>query len=215
FSAEASLGAATLLIPAGAYCLRAAVRKKPRWLPLAAVPLLFGIQQCSEGFVWLGLGHNDEAATRTASLIYLFFALALWPCWVPLLMWFQETHVVRGRFLLALTLLGTVWFWVFYYPLVSGPASLLTTTVRHHSIYYQYEQLGILRVIPGGTSEVCYLLMVTVPLFLGSATRGQMPALVLAASAVIAAAFFEYAFVSVWCFFAAVFGRFRGGLFLQ
>ena len=117
---------------------------------------------------------------------------------------FQETRAVRARVLLALTLLGTVWFWAFYYPLVTGPPSLLTATVQHHSIYYQYEELGILHVIPAGSSEVCYLLMVTVPLFIGSGTHGRVPGLVLAASAVVAAALFEYAFVSVWCLFAAV-----------
>ena len=45
--------------------------------------------------------------------------------------------------------------------------------------------------------------MVTVPLFIGWDARGHVPGVLLAASAVIAAAFFEYAFVSVWCFFAA------------
>ena len=87
FSAEASFGAAALLVPSGAYCLRSAVRKMPRWLPLAAVPLVFGIQQCSEGLVWVGLGRDDAALTREASLVYLFFALTFWPCWAIATSW--------------------------------------------------------------------------------------------------------------------------------
>ena len=204
FSAEASFGVAAVLIPAGAYCLQAAARRKPPWLPLAAVPLILGVQQISEGLVWVGLAQDDPVLTRAASLVYLFLALAFWPVWSPFLVWFQERDPARRPILAALALLGTVWFWAFYYPLVSGPESLLTTTIRHHSIYYQYEELGILRWIPPGASELCYLLMVTVPLFLASGSRGHLPGLLLVASAVTAAAFFQYAFVSVWCFLAAV-----------
>ncbi|MSQ97310.1 MAG: hypothetical protein EXR98_22525 [Gemmataceae bacterium] len=49
-----------------------------------------------------------------------------------------------------------------------------------------------------------YLLAVALPPLLGSGTWGRTPGLVLEASALIAVVIYDYAFVSVWCFFAAV-----------
>src|SRR5438046_3083211 len=84
FSTEASLGVAVVLLPVGSYCAAAAAHKDRAYLPLAAVPLLFGIQQLCEAGVWLGVGRSDPDQTRRASLGFLFFAIAFWPAWVPL-----------------------------------------------------------------------------------------------------------------------------------
>ena len=51
-SAEASYMAAAVLVPAGAVAMQRAYRRTPRYLPLATLPLLFGLQQLSEGLVW-------------------------------------------------------------------------------------------------------------------------------------------------------------------
>ena len=37
------------------------------------------MQQAAEGLVWTGLGSGDAVQTRTAALVFLFFALAFWP----------------------------------------------------------------------------------------------------------------------------------------
>src|SRR5262249_7512718 len=75
FSAEASFAVGIALIPAGVYCLWAAALKKPSFLGLAAVPIFFGIQQISEGFVWQGrVSASEKIETQTASLVFLFFA---------------------------------------------------------------------------------------------------------------------------------------------
>ena len=80
FSAAASFTVGAALMPAGIYCVSAALRKKPSHLGLAVVPLIFGIQQLSEGFVWHALDH-DPQSVRSWSLVFLFFALAFWPLW--------------------------------------------------------------------------------------------------------------------------------------
>lgn len=215
FSAEASFAVGAVLVPSGLYCTLAAARKNPACLPVAAIPLLFGLQQISEGLVWLGLHHDDPVLTRAAALAFLFAALAVWPFWIPFSMWFKETHPSRRRVLLGLTLLSTAWLWGFYLPLALGPTSLLTVQVHHHSIAYEYSDLGALRTLPKGLTDVCYVLLVTVPLHLSSDPRERLPTLVIGASAALAVWLYEYAFVSVWCFFAAVLSaylvwRFRG-----
>jgi hypothetical protein len=213
FSLEASFAAGAVLVPAGVYCLQAAARKRPRWLPLAAVPLIFGLQQISEGFVWLGLRHDDRELTHTASLAFLFPALALWPFWIPFLAWCMENHPVRKRFFFGLTVFSTVWFLGFYVPLATGPATLLTTQVQHHSIAYEYAELGILHLVPRGLTELCYLLLVTVPLLVSNDTWPRCWAWAIVAAATVAFMLFEHAFVSVWCFFAAALAVYLVGLF--
>jgi hypothetical protein len=204
FSAEASFAVAGALIPAGIYCMRSALIKKPSYLGLAAVPLFFGMQQISEGFVWHAIHEGDAELTRNASLFFLFFALALWPFWFCFLAAVMEPQPVRRWIFIVLSLLTTGWFWVLFYPLLVGPASLLTTVEMHHSIRYEYDDLAIYTYVDKSWLRVLYFLSVALPPIIGSENWGRIPGLVLGGSAVIAVLLFDYAFVSVWCFFAAV-----------
>jgi len=214
FSVEASFGVGAALLPAGAYCIRSALRKAPRLLPLAVVPVVFGVQQISEGFVWLGLHAGDSAVTRSAALVYLFFALAFWPFWFPFVAAVAEPRRAWRWGLAALAVVATAWFWVLYYPVVTGPGSLLTVETVHHSIRYSYPDLAVYEYVPRPLLRVLYLLTIVIPVGFGSVTFGRLPAVLLGASAVVAAAVFEYAFVSVWCFFAAVLTGYLCVLFL-
>jgi hypothetical protein len=137
----------------------------------------------------------------------------VWPFWVPFLLWCKESQPVRKRILLGLTLFSTVWLWTFYLPLALGPAELLTTQVRGHSIAYRYADLAILRAVPAGVTELCYLLLVTVPFVLGTPHWQHAGAFAVAASAAVSYVLFEHAFVSVWCFFAALLAAYLVQLF--
>ena len=147
FSPEASFAAGGTLIPVGAYCLRAAWRADRPLLPLAAMPALYGVQQVAEGFVWLGLGAGDPARVRSAARVYLFFALALWPFWNALSAAVADRSPARRRWLWGFTLLGTVWFWVAYYPLFISGGYPLQIDIVHHSIRYQAPDLPAVRYL--------------------------------------------------------------------
>jgi hypothetical protein len=205
FSAAASFGVGAALVPAGGYCIWAACVKKPRFLALAAVPFFFGVQQISEGFVWHALEHGDAEHARAPALFFLFFALAFWPFWFPFLTMTMETCRKRRWIFLGLTLGSTIWFWVLFYPIASGPDSLLKIQEHHHSIQYDYyDGLAIYQYVPRLLLQVLYLATIALPMVFGSNSWGRIPGLILGISAVFAAVVFEYAFVSVWCFFAAV-----------
>jgi hypothetical protein len=103
-----------------------------------------------------------------------------------------------------MTLIATGWFWVLYFPLVSGPDSLLAVRVVQHSIRYDYPDLEVYQYIPRTLLRVLYVLTVALPMALGGGSWGRVPGLILAASALVTLGLYEYAFVSVWCFFAAV-----------
>lgn len=60
------------------------VGKRREYLALAALPLLFGLHQLDEEFVWLGMqGHASPETGRTATWLYLLFAFVLLPIYVP------------------------------------------------------------------------------------------------------------------------------------
>lgn len=219
FSAAASFAVGIPLIPAGVYCMWSAVVKKPTYLPLAAVPVFFGVQQISEGFVWHAIEHEDIAQTRAASLFFLFFALAFWPFWFPFLTAVMEPQPRRRWIFIGFTVLASAWFWVLFWPIVTGPESLMKTKIEHHSIRYDYypkdpddpsvrgdepNGLAVYQYVPRPLLQLLYLGSIALPMALGSQSWGRLPGAVLGASALFAALVFNYAFVSVWCFFAAV-----------
>lgn len=202
FSPEASFAVGAALVPAGAYCLRAAWARGRRLLPVAVVPLGFAAQQAAEGFVWLGLAAGDPARTRPAAFAFLFFALAFWPVWVPLAAAVAERRPASRRLLAAWTVLASAWFWVLYYPLLADP-SLLTVDVSHHSVRYAYPDLPVRRYVPRPVLQLLYFLTVAVPMLVESGRGGRVPGGLLAATVAAAAVLYDHAFVSVWCFFAA------------
>ena len=111
FSAGASVATSAVLLPAGVYCVRrAATGATKDYLPLSAVPALFGAQQFFEGLVWLGLERGDADPTRAGALSFLLFAIVFWPFWIPFCSMFLEKRkrIRIGLGLVAFAALGTV-----------------------------------------------------------------------------------------------------------
>ena len=50
-----------------------AYEQKRQYLPLATLPLLFGLQQLFEGLVWTAGHAGNQRAVETFSLAYMFF----------------------------------------------------------------------------------------------------------------------------------------------
>ena len=198
-----SFAAGAVLLPVGAYCIGQAIRKNWTYLGLASVPVLFGIQKISEGFVWLGLQHDNPAWTHAGGLVFLFFALALWPFWFPLQSAFMEPVPVRKAIMVAVSVLALGWFWVLFLPIVGDPG-MLTTEIVHHSIQYEYPNLPIYEYISKTPLRVLYFATIAISFVIASQRFGTLPGIILGISAAVAAVAFHYAYVSVWRFFAAL-----------
>ena len=203
FSAEASFGAAAALVPAGAYCVAAAWRKCPRYLPLAAIPVLFGLQQLCEGLVWVALGRGQTGAAAPA-LAYLFFALAVWPVWVPLAVAAVEPRGPRRWGIAAAALVGVAFGWVYFVPFAAAGWGGVGAAVVGCSIRYD------LSVVPAaaGAGEwawpALYLAAVAGPLFMSRHPDLRRLGVGVLVSVAAAYSVSHTAFASVWCFFAAV-----------
>ena len=215
FSAEASFTVGAALVPVGVYCTAAALRKRPRLLPLALVPLFFGLQQISEGFVWIGLRRGDPTLVRDASLFFLFFALAFWPLYFPFMTAWMESDQRKRKVFSIVAIVAIGWFWVLYFPIITAPDAVLKTHVVEHSIQYDYSGLAIYQYVPRPLLRIMYFLCVAIPLALGSQSLGRTAGLIFAASAIVAVLLYDYAFVSVWCFFAAALSAYLCWIFAR
>jgi len=101
--ADAVVGGIVVVI--GADALRQV--REPKQIVLASLPLLFGLHQIDEAFVWLGLqGHVPESIERVGIWVYLLFALAALPALAPLAVLAVERVPGRRRVIGVLAMLG-------------------------------------------------------------------------------------------------------------
>jgi hypothetical protein len=212
FSATASFAASAALVPAGIYCVRVALRKNRRYLPLAFVPMVFAVQQFTEGLVWLGFGRDDVALVEGGSIAYLFFAVAFWPFWMPLCFLCTEKRRGTTWLLGIMTLVSLAWTWL-YLPVFLKPHEALTTEITHHSIRYALGKIQAYEAAPPWAWRLGYLILVATPLVIGctrdEVNRSGKVASYLGAAALLASfalCYYLYweVFVSLWCFLAAI-----------
>jgi hypothetical protein len=195
FSASASFTAAGALAIIGGATVRAAPSK--RFVPLAAIPLLFAAQQACEGALWLTLARTPFHVGGTPlARAFLFFALFVWPAWVPLSLFLIEDDRKKKRVLAALAIGGALlgaW--------LVGCATLrdANACVAFGNLYYWVQiDAPLKHAVPIG-----YLAFVAAPLALSSVRGTTVLAIATIASCVLSAAMSRAGFVSVWCFFAA------------
>lgn len=105
FSPQADFTAGVVVAGVGGETLRR-VRLR-RELIVGALPLLFGLHQLVEGFVWLGLrGEVSPGLGDTAKETYIVFAHAVLPALVPLGFTLLEPDRRRARWMWPLVCLG-------------------------------------------------------------------------------------------------------------
>ncbi len=201
FTATGSFASGAILVISGCYTIAEAKKRDRNFLLLASLPLLFGIQQLLEGIIWIALGNGNKGLVILASHTYVFFAFALWPFYSPLSVYVAErvTNIEIKRLLWALILIGFVIGTVSYMPILTGSVDLVTKVVNH-SISYDTNRPEIFK----GTYVFLYLMAVIIPFLVVSDVKMKIFGLMLTASVVLSDAVFNYAFVSVWCFFAAI-----------
>lgn len=98
FSATASFGSGIVLAAIGVFTLK--ITRKPSHLAFAFIPVLFAVQQISEGFVWLTLQHAEYAQWRSVPVhVFMVFAHIIWPFWITLSALLLEKQEVRKKIL--------------------------------------------------------------------------------------------------------------------
>ena len=193
FSATASFSAGALLLGIGTLTLKSA--RRPRELPFAAIPMLFAIQQLTEGVIWLTFRVDAPLLNTVMTYVYSFFSHVLWPVYVPVAVWLMEPRGWRRRALLAFVAAGGAVGLYLLYMLVAF--SVVSRPVGQHIEYVSPHFFA-------AVTMTLYLMATALSPVL-STHRVVRIFGVLALSS-FAAAYYFYAtwFISVWCFFAAL-----------
>ncbi len=193
FSMTASLAAGGFLLGVGTMTVKAARRSSE--VPFAAIPLLFSIQQLSEGIVWWTFAHDAPGLNVVMTQFYSFFSHVLWPAYVPLAVLLLEPPGRRSRLLKLTAIAGIgvglyLLYSMFEYPITSR-------AIGGHIEYVSPHFFAVVTMTG-------YLLATTVsPLLSNEITVRIFGALALI-SFVLAYLIFARWFISVWCFFAAI-----------
>ncbi|MEI9809374.1 MAG: DUF6629 family protein [Bacteroidota bacterium] len=199
FSATASFGASAVL---GSIGIVAIIKSKTNSQRLfATIPLLFSVQQLSEGMLWLSLKDQGMAPWQDLlTSIYLVFAMAVWPLWIPLTIRLLEKNSKRKKIMNGLVVTGAlVTFavcWVLYrYPVMVMP--------MHHHLHYEFGIPEAIKKLIAAFS-VLYILATIITPFVSSINKMKWLGIVFLLSYLFAVIFYRGFVVSVWCFFAAM-----------
>lgn len=195
FSPTASFALSGVLTTVGVISVARAGRPAQRMF--AATPFVFGVQQASEGVVWLTIGapaHTAAVAVR----VFLGLALVLWPAWVPTSLWLCERRPGRRRALLFLSVCGAGFALVALVLLLAFPSA---AKMADRSLTYDFAMKtnGFMHAV----ILAAYIGCTVVPFFIATSrfmrTFGALLVVAVAAAIVVRAE----ALTSVWCFFAA------------
>lgn len=201
FSAAASFTAAAVLLPAGVVSVHRAWRNDRRYLALAALPFLFGVQQAFEGLVWRAGEAGDGTGVTTYSLGYMFFSWLAWPVWTPFATYFVEPPR-RRRLYLVLAIAGGMLGGLQYIPYFAHQGWLVTRFLPHAISYGGTELLDF--VVGREATYVIYLAVIIGPLLLSTQRDVKVFGVLVALVLAVTYAFFQFAYVSVFCFGGAL-----------
>jgi hypothetical protein len=202
FSAPVSFAASALLLPAGLYSLRLASQHNPGYLPLAVIPIAFGIQQACEGLVWLGMEVGSSTQVRFGAFGFLAFAYWFWLFWAPWAVAVSEANPRVRRVGWQLGGIGLIYGALLYLPLFFQ-SDWLTVQIFHHSIEYDTRLIFDLW-LSQDVDRVIYALIILIPFVLASNRALKGFGATIALSAIASHWLLHQVFVSVWCFFAAI-----------
>jgi len=196
FSAEASFAGGVIISAIGV----ATVTKvhKSSQLIFASIPLFFGIQQFTEGVLWLALPNPDAVAIQKISTyLFLIMAQVVWPMMIPLSVLFMEEDRKKKKILRLFLALGVG---VAIYYAVFLTISTIKPEIMGYHIFYHTTAPQTFAVL----TFLIYLVVTIVPLFISSIKKTHLLGVLMFLSCVVTVVFFRQYLTSVWCFFAAI-----------
>jgi hypothetical protein len=196
FSATASFVAAGSLGVAAAASIWLARNNAEKGL--AQLPLLFGIQQFAEGFVWLSLKNPDFSMylipARTA------FVLIAWLGWPVIIPAVYRAFIGRRQNHMPCNLLfamGLIVAGINAWNMLSSP---VVAEIRGHHIFYSTEQASMLADLTGAF----YVCATLIPPFLSNNVKINITGIIHAGMFLFVFLFHRPYLVSVWCYLGAV-----------
>lgn len=200
FSALASFAAGTVLTGIGAVTISAT--RDSRALPFAAIPLLFGAQQITEGLLWLVMDGGAPILKSCFTYGFSMFSHVLWPVYAPLSVLLVEGVSWRRRAIAATLAGGVALSFLLLYALIRFP---MTAELDNGHIFYRSPHFDFL--FNSGlflASTALYLAATCFSMLLSSNRIINLFGAATLAAFGVTYIFYETALISVWCFFAAL-----------
>lgn len=196
FSASASFAAGAVLTVIGVATIKKT--QHPSHLLFACIPLIFGVQQISEGILWRTLPNPEYVNTQKVfTYVYLFFAQVFWPIWVPIAILFLDKSASRKN--LQKVFIGAGILASFYFAYCIITSNVDAKIEGHHIIY--------LLVYPAQLQYfvfILYALATIVPSFFSHIKHMWLFGTTILVSYLITLIFYNNSTISVWCFFSAI-----------
>jgi len=192
FSATASFVVGGVLTLAGAVTLKRASSSYE--IPLAAMPLLFGIQQMIEGVLWLSFQYEAAQLKTLTTYMYTIFSHILWPIYVPIAIALIEQNSWRRRLLWGLSAVGIITGGVLGELIATHP---LNAVLNEHLVYVVMDHYDWPMMVAYITATCL------APLFSSYSLIRLLGCLVFLMF-IVTYWFYTVALFSVWCFFAAI-----------
>lgn len=158
------------------------------------IPLLFGLQQLTEGVIWLTF-HHDAPLLKTMTYLYSGFSHALWPMYVPFAMGVLEAVHWRKKAIFAFEAAGVAVGLYLLYFIVTRP--VVAEVVGRHIVYVS-PHFYLIPVM------MLYLAATCVSCFFSSHGYVKLFGVLALLSFIAAYLVHVMALVSIWCFFAAI-----------
>ncbi|HEX5170102.1 MAG TPA: DUF6629 family protein [Cyclobacteriaceae bacterium] len=196
FSAGASFGAGVVLSVVGVASIKKA--QAPSQIIFASIPLLFAVQQITEGFLWLALTDPAFASLQQVTTYnFLFFAQVAWPVWVPFAILKLEPGEKQRTIEKVLVGIGTLVSIYLGYCLLSYHVE--AKIIGYHISYHQDYPASL-----GRYGGLLYVIATIAPPFFSRIRHMWMLGAAVLISYVITAILYTDYIVSVWCFFASI-----------
>jgi hypothetical protein len=212
FSAAASFTASAVLGTAGVAAVTKAGTGPQRIF--GTIPLLFSIQQLTEGLLWISLKDPAWAGWQPFfTYSFLVFAMAVWPFWIPFTIWQLEKEARRKKITRAFVWIGAfvaigVGVVLFSYPVavitpycMSCPGNA-AASLRNHLHYEFAIPLLVKKLIVA--FSLLYIAATIITPFISGIKKMKWLGIVFLASYLFAITFYSGFVISVWCFFAAL-----------
>ena len=196
FSSEASFVGGIIISAIGV----AVVTKvhKPSQMLFACIPLFFGIQQFTEGILWLTIPRPELLSIqKIATYLFLIMADVLWPVWIPLSILFMEQNARIRKIIWILFFVGlsVSVYYIFCLVFLHVTPQIMSYHIKYITYFSRTLAIPVFFL---------YLVATITPLFVSSIKRMHFFGILMFFSCAVTAIFFTQFLTSVWCFFAAL-----------
>lgn len=194
FSAEASFIVSGVLSIVSVSAIRKVKDRKDIFI--AFVPLIFALQQFTEGLLWVALKNGEmPGAQFWLANLYGIFIGVIWPSYASFALYQGEIESRTRKVMISMIVVGLGLAAYTIIGLISEP---IVAYIVNDSIRYEHEVEGQQFV------RAMYLFATCVPFILASDRNLNISGILITLGFLVAFYAYRETFASVWCFFAAV-----------